>query len=648
MIETKFNPQKIVDALEQNIFAKDLNSKYIFANEHYAQLISQTTSSIIGKDDNDFFPPQIAKKYQDDDKKVITSKEIIEVEETIFVKNEKRIIKTIKKPLFENGEVIGVLGIFWDITKEKEDETRYKELQHGLLQAQALSNIGHWELNLKTNKLYWSDEVFRIFGSEPQSFGATYEAFLSHIHPDDIELVNSSYLNSLNEGRGYHVIHRIIRENGSIGYVEERCEHEFDDKGNALRSIGTVHDITHKKEAEDELALVYEVFAKMSDGVMITDQNKKIIKINDAYTKITGFNYDELYAKIPHCFKEQWHKEDTYKQLNESIAISGQWKGEISQRKKNAEIFHAHVSIIELRDKSDEITNYIIIINDITSRVELLDIIHKHNDQLSLKVEEKTKELKRLNNSLEETVRVEIEKNKKKDALVFNQSKLASMGEMIGNIAHQWHQPLNALGLIIQKIEFYNKNNMLNEEKINAIINKSMGLINTMSHTIDDFRYFFNPNKEKEIFPICNAITKAYSVVEPFLENNQIKFHMHDNCNASINGYQNEFSQVILNIINNAKDILVEREIKYPEIEIWVETEDKKITIKIGDNAGGISATPIEKVFEPYFSTKSDDKGTGIGLYMSKMIVEDSMNGTLNVINGNKGAIFEIIFDLEP
>lgn len=268
----------ILNALNQNIFVKDLHSNYLYANAAYASLLGLEPSDIVGKSDLDFFPIDIAKKYRSDDATVIAKNETLETKEEMIIDGQSKVIRTVKKPLYREGKIFAILGIFWDVTKFSKQEIEYKKLQYGLNKAQELAKIGHWELDLLNNKLFWSDEVYRIFGLEPQAFGATYEAFLAHIHPDDIELVNNSYMNSVREKRGYYVTHRIVRSDGSVGYVEERCEHLFDDEMNIIRSIGTVHDITKQKEAQHELMLAAEVFAKMQDGVLITDENKKIIQ----------------------------------------------------------------------------------------------------------------------------------------------------------------------------------------------------------------------------------------------------------------------------------------------------------------------------------------------------------------------------------
>lgn len=226
---------------------------------------------------------------------------------------------------------------------------------------------------------------------------------------------------------------------------------------------------------------------------------------------------------------------------------------------------------------------------------------------------------------------------------MIQQSRLASMGEMIGNISHQWRQPLNALGLILQKLSIYQSRGLLDDEKFKENFDKSMNLINSMSHTINDFRDFFNPNKEKTSFLVEDAIGKAYNIVESSFEHASIKYRLEtDDNKAKIEGYENEFSQVILNLLNNAKDALVENEVSAKTVIVSIKKENGYINISVSDNAGGIPEKILSKIFEPYFTTKEEGKGTGIGLYMSKMIIDDHMNGTLAVSNSDEGACFSI------
>ena len=254
------------------------------------------------------------------------------------------------------------------------------------------------------------------------------------------------------------------------------------------------------------------------------------------------------------------------------------------------------------------------------------------------KVNEK---LNDLNKFLKEKVQEELLKQQKQQELLLNQSRHAAMGEMIGNIAHQWRQPLNALGLVLQNIEFAYNMDDLNDEFMDKSINKSRILIGSMSKTIDDFRQFFNPNKKKQNFQISKVINDSLALIEESLHNHSIIIKK-DIKDFEIYGFENELVQVLLILISNAKDALTSKKIENPQIEIKTYFENSEYIIKISDNAKGIDKKIINKIFDPYFTTKEEGKGTGIGLYMSKIIIENNMNGKLEVENDDKGAVFII------
>ena len=265
------------------------------------------------------------------------------------------------------------------------------------------------------------------------------------------------------------------------------------------------------------------------------------------------------------------------------------------------------------------------------------------NENLNNRVIEKTKELQELNLSLEKRIQEELEKSQKKDLLLHNQSRFASMGEMIGNIAHQWRQPLNALSITIQKIQRYYELGKLDEESLDRSIEKSMNLIQKMSSTIDDFMGFFREDKVKLPFDVNEAIDETLTLLEASIKNNFINLQFqHTQEPIIVEGYKGEFTQVILNIISNAKDAIKENSISAPKIDVRLTKDETYIIIEICDNAGGIDEKIIDNIFDPYFTTKEESQGTGIGLYMSKIIIEQNMNGYLEVRNEKEGACFTI------
>ncbi len=239
---------------------------------------------------------------------------------------------------------------------------------------------------------------------------------------------------------------------------------------------------------------------------------------------------------------------------------------------------------------------------------------------------------------LKQKVEEEIEKNKIKDEHLMQQSRLAQMGEMISMIAHQWRQPLSAISAASGAMNMKARLNKIDKETILKLTDKITQYAQHLSTTIDDFRGFFKPNKEKQKVTYTELIDGVLNIAEISLKNKNIKLVKKLNSDIVFETYSNEIKQVILNLIKNAEDALIERNVKNPVLKII--TEDRKLYVK--DNAGGISEDIIDKIFDPYFSTKTKKDGTGLGLYMSKMIIEDHCGGKLSVKNGKRGAVFII------
>ncbi|MCE1166686.1 MAG: sensor histidine kinase [Sphingobacteriia bacterium] len=262
-------------------------------------------------------------------------------------------------------------------------------------------------------------------------------------------------------------------------------------------------------------------------------------------------------------------------------------------------------------------------------------------DELADNFNVMTKKLNEVYQEQEEKISEGVKQLREKDHMIIKQSRQAAMGEMIGNIAHQWRQPLNSIGVIVQNIEDAYNYDELTKEYMVEKINNVMTLLSYMSHTIDDFRNFFKPDKEKQSFSIAESVRSSLSFMDANFSHNNIKVDVDVVEDIKIWGYPNEYAQVLLNILNNARDIIKEREIKYGEIKIRVNASYSRSVVEIEDNGGGIRPDVIEKIFEPYFTTK--EMGTGLGLYMSKMIVEKNMGGELKVENRGDGAVFTLL-----
>ena len=248
--------------------------------------------------------------------------------------------------------------------------------------------------------------------------------------------------------------------------------------------------------------------------------------------------------------------------------------------------------------------------------------------------------LQQINDTLEQRVQQELAENREKDHLIIQQSRFAAMGEMIGNIAHQWRQPLNTLILTLANIEDAFHYNELTGEYLATQVADGKLLIQKMSSTIDDFRNFFRPHKQTKPFSVTGAIRESISLVSASFRSHTIDIGLEADEDAVIEGFPNEFSQVLINLLINAKEAILANQVTNGRVSVRLTVGGQSAIVSIADNGGGIPVGLLGKVFEPYFSTK--EMGTGIGLYMSKMIIEKSMHGHLNVHNQNNGAVFTI------
>jgi PAS domain S-box-containing protein len=282
---------------------------------------------------------------------------------------------------------------------------------------------------------------------------------------------------------------------------------------------------------------------------------------------------------------------------------------------------------------------------DISERKLVEEKLQKLNEELEERVAERTKELAAIVEKLKiETVeRVQaVETLREKEQMLIQQSRQAAMGEMIGNIAHQWRQPLNTLGLTVQQLLLFYDMDGFTREFLENSVGKSMELIKHMSQTIDDFRNYFRPDKEKIEFKVQEAINSTLSLIEDSFKSQHIGVELVTADDQVIHGYRNEYAQVILNIMNNARDALTEREIQEPKVWLTIGSENGRAIVTIADNAGGIPEEIMGKIFDPYFTTKGPKTGTGVGLFMSKTIIEKNMGGRLTVQNTDNGAVFRI------
>ena len=279
-----------------------------------------------------------------------------------------------------------------------------------------------------------------------------------------------------------------------------------------------------------------------------------------------------------------------------------------------------------------------------TQAEELTQLNAKLKMEISLR-EALADDLHLLNDTLEQRVKEEVAKRREQEYLLIQQSRHAAMGEMLGNITHQWRQPLFSLSMIVQRVahEFQGKLEASSKLALEDHVAKADELIRQMSGTIDDFRDFFKPNKNRENFGLVELTENTLNLVSICLD---CKIQVHrENADIQVNGFPNELSQVLLNVLTNAKEAIVQRKTDEKIVDIYFGQDEENAWIRVLDHAGGIQPDILPKIFDPYFSTK--EKGTGIGLYMSKIIMKN-MGGVIEAENVKNGAEFRLLLPKSP
>lgn len=287
--------------------------------------------------------------------------------------------------LDRDGRMQYMISVGIDITQRTADETLLRESREQLKEAQRLAMVGSWTLDLQTGELQWSDEIFRLFELDRESFDPSYDAFLNAIHPDDREAVNQAYSQSLEDKQPYQITHRLQFSDGRIKYVQEACETLYDEAGAALVSRGTVQDISEQKRAEETINLYANVFRHSAEAILITDAENRIIAINPSLTELTGYTQQELVGKDPSILASGHTPEETYQKMWQSLEQQGSWQGELTDRRKNGEIYPKWATLSVVRDELGNVVNHIASFSDITERKVSEERIFRlaHHDTLT-------------------------------------------------------------------------------------------------------------------------------------------------------------------------------------------------------------------------------------------------------------------------
>ena len=370
-------------------------------------------------------------------------------------------------------------------------------------------------------------------------------------------------------------------------------------------------DITQEYHANKEIAKVLSAFERSNMSVVITDVHGNIQYVNPSWCKITGYTKEELFGQNPRIVKSGYISPQTYKKMWEELTSGRVWHSELKNRAKDGTEFWEDSTIIPSFDSDGKVDGYI-----------------------AFKLE------------ISETIRLR-EELKEQEEIMIAQSRHAAMGEMISMIAHQWRQPISVIAMDANNILVDIELDSIEKESLKSDINDMLQQTKYLSQTIDDFRDFFKPSKVKDEVLVSDVFQEALSVIMKSLENHNIKIENNFQTHTTISIYSRELLQVFINILKNAKEALEENRETDRKITNTVIEQENGVVISVCDNAGGINDDIISKIFDPYFTTKDEKNGTGLGLYMSKSIIEKHLKGSINAYNRNGGVCFEIILPFE-
>ncbi|MGA8146492.1 MAG: PAS domain S-box protein [Gallionellaceae bacterium] len=622
--------QNILEHIPIRVFWKDLDSRYLGCNTLFAKDAGLNhPDELVGKTDFDTGWKNQAELYRTDDKMVMASGiPRLRYEEPSTTPDGRTIwLRTSKVPLFDvNQTVIGILGIYEDITAQKQVETAVRESEETLAKAQSIAHFGSWKLDLLNNRLTWSAEIYRIFEIDPGSFGASYEAFLQTIHPEDRENVNLAYTESLNNKLPYSIEHRLLMKDGRIKHVHEQCETIYDRNGKRQYSIGTVHDITERKKAEHSISSTAKMLRESQQlleaivehiPVMVFVKRASDLRFelfNRAGEQLLGYSRSDLLGKGNY---DLWPREqgDWFTAADRKVLASEEVTEIPEEPIKIASggMRYLHTWKVGLRDEGGEPTHLLGISIDITER-----------KRLEKEIQERQKEMAEL-------------------------QKLQIAAQTAAAIAHEMNQPLLAIASYSEAALMLLTTETPNRDKICKAVDSSRRQALRAGQAIRELLDFLSTNEfTTDAFDLNQEIV---GMLDAARSEHELQIHSVLRLEAGlplVTANRTHIQKVLLNLLHNGIEAMQEADVSMPSITVTVRMlKDKNVAqVTIRDNGPGFRDEDIQRLFQPFFTTKA--RGIGLGLAISRSLVEANSGQLWADPQEKPGATFHLTLPFAP
>jgi two-component system, cell cycle sensor histidine kinase and response regulator CckA len=498
------------------------------------------------------------------------------------------------------------------MVKERERfESDLKKSNRSLAHSQAIGHMGSWEWNAGTNEMYWSEEGCRLLGKDPQSGNVELDFYLRRIHPDDRDRVQQALEDAFNKAKSFDIEYRFIRLDGNVRIHHTQAEVIREPGSKSHQVIGVAWDITELKATREELARLAQVVEQAGEIIMITD-NKGIIQyVNPSFERITGYTRKEVSGESPRMLKSGRVDAEVYRELWETISEGKTWHGRLINKKKDGSYFQEDATIFAMRDNTGHISNFVAVKHDVTQHVQLEQLLHQAQ-------------------------------------------KMEAIGTLAGGIAHDFN---NILGAIIGYSEIALDDIETDTEAAENLrqVLKAGKRAKELVRQILSFSRL--GGEQKVVLKISRTVKEAIRLLRATLPSSIEIVEQYNEKNDYIMGEATRIHQVMLNLCSNAAHAMEENEnggtltirieritldesniIFYPELK-----PGNYIRLIVKDNGKGMDPATMERIFDPYFTTKEKGKGTGLGMAVVHGIVR-SHSGSINVTSRpGEGSTFEIM-----